>query len=78
MKKQIFRNVLIASFALSGLFVAGNNVFANTNDNTEDGIADQCAAVYNVHYRISIIPPTISISCSTGGSTKCPLFIPFC
>lgn len=78
MKKQILKNVLIASFAFSGLFVAGSNVFANANDNQEGDIADQCAAIYNVRYRMSIIPPGITISCISGGSLKCPLFIPFC
>jgi hypothetical protein len=78
MKKQILKNVLIASFALSGLFIVGSNVSASNNDNTEDSISTLCASIYNVDYKVSIFPPSIGIKCTTGGSRKCPLFKALC
>jgi hypothetical protein len=78
MKKQILKNVLIASFALSGLFIVGSNVSASNNDNTEDGISTLCQEIYTVNYKLSIFPPGISLNCSTGGDGKCPLFKALC
>jgi hypothetical protein len=78
MKKQLFRNILVASFALSGLFIVGSNVSANDNGDTEDSISSLCAADYNVDYKINIFPPSIGIKCTTGGNRKCPLFKAFC
>lgn len=78
MKKQIFKNVLIASFALSGLFIVGSNVTASNNDTTEDEISVFCQDIYEVRYRLSLFPPGISINCTSGGDEKCPLFAALC
>ncbi len=78
MKKQLFKNVLIASFALSGLFIVGSNVSANNDDNTENDISSLCAEIYNVRYSLNIFPPGVKISCKTGGERKCPLFTLIC
>ncbi len=78
MKKQLFKNVLIASFALSGLFIVGSNVSASNNDTVEDNISVLCQSIYNVEYVIKLFPPSIGIKCTTGGDRRCPLFAAFC
>jgi hypothetical protein len=83
MKKSFFKKIMILCFAVFGMVMIGNNVFAtDPNDGEEPGDGDSgggkhanpCHSIWDVTYTIGWPP---SASCSTGGVYKCTPLCPW-